>query len=93
MSQIHNDSDGLRTFADQLSSFGSEVDEQLNKLGAAMSRLGDTWQDRGYEELKEEFSLTKQRVKLFIADTKKFRVKLKLRADVVDEIDGFHLSR
>lgn len=93
MSQIHNDSDRLRAFAIQLQEFGAAVDDQLNALRGAMSRLGRTWKDDDYSEFKAEFVMTQQRVRQFIEETRAVTPKLTRDADKLDEYGRVHVPK
>lgn len=88
MSQVHNDSEKLRAFASQLDGFASVVDEHLNRIRAAMSRLANSWRDQEFEEFAGEFSVTQERVKRFVEETKRTTPLLKRDADALDEYFG-----
>jgi uncharacterized protein YukE len=93
MSQVHNDSEKLRAFASQLDGFAGVVDEHLNRLRAAMTRLGNSWRDQGFEEFVSEFSVTQERVKRFVEETKRTTPLLKRDADALDEYFGLHTPK
>jgi len=93
MSQVHNDSERLRSFASQLDAFASEVDQHLTKLRSAISRLGNSWRDQEFEEFVNEFSVTQERVKRFVSETRKTAPLLKRDADALDEYFGLHLPK
>lgn len=93
MSQVHNDSDRLRSFASQLDGFSSVVDEHLTRLRAAISRLGSSWRDQEFEEFAQEFSVTQERLKRFIAETKRTTPLLRRDAEALDEYFRLHLPK
>jgi WXG100 family type VII secretion target len=84
VTQIHSDSDALRSFANEVSSFARAVDEELGRLRAAMGRLGDTWEDDGYKKFSDEFTRTQHRVKQLMEDARVMKLELTQRADVLD---------
>ncbi len=90
MSQVHNDSEKLRAFASQLDGFAGVVSEHVNRLRSAMSRLGNSWRDQEFEEFVSEFSVTQERVKRFVEETKRTTPLLKRDADALDEYFGLH---
>jgi uncharacterized protein YukE len=93
MSQVHNDSDRLRAFAHQLDGFSGVVDEHLTRLHAAMSRLGHSWRDQEFEEFAQEFTVTQERLKKFIAETKHTTPLLRRDAEALDEYFGLHTPK
>lgn len=93
MSQVHNDSDKLRAFASQLDGFSSVVDEHLTRLRAAMSRLSNSWRDQEFEEFVQEFSVTQERLKRFVAETKRTTPLLRRDADALDEYFRLHTPK
>lgn len=93
MSQVHNDSEQLRAFASQLDGFAGVVNEHLDRLRAAISRLGNSWRDQEFEEFVNEFSATQQRVKRFVEETKRTTPLLKRDADALDEYFGLHTPK
>ena len=93
MSQVHNDSDKLRAFASQLDGFAGGVNEQLNRLRAAVSRLGNSWRDQEFEEFASEFAITQERIKRFAEETKRTTPLLKRDADALDEYFGLRAPK
>lgn len=93
MSQVHNDSDKLRGFASQLDNFSGVVEEHLTRLRAAMGRLGHSWRDQEFEEFAHEFSVTQERLKRFIAETKRTTPLLRRDADALDEYFQIHTPK
>jgi len=93
MSQVHNDSDRLRTFAHQLDEFSSTVDEHLSRIRAAMSRLEHSWRDQEFEEFAQEFSITQERLKRFIAETKRTTPLLRRDAEALDDYFRLHTPK
>lgn len=93
MSEVHNDPERLRAFASKLKGFGNEVDQHLNRLRAATSRLGHTWRDQEFEEFANEFSRTQERVKQFVEETKRITPFLKRDADALDEYIASRMPR
>ena len=93
MSQIYNDPDKLRAFAFQLERFSNGVDEHLTRLGAAMSRLGNTWQDEGFAEFAHAFSKTRGSVSKFVQEANKVLPMLKQDADTLEEYLRLHAPK
>jgi uncharacterized protein YukE len=93
MAQVHNDSDKLRAFASQLNAFGGTVDEHMNRLRAAIGRLGNSWRDQEFEEFVNEFFATQERVKRFVEETKRTTPLLKRDADALDEYFRLHTPK
>jgi uncharacterized protein YukE len=93
MSQIYNDPDKLRAFAFQLERFSSALDEHLTRLGAAMSRLGNTWEDEGFAEFVSAFSNTRGRVSKFVQEANNVLPKLKEDAENLDQMLSVHTPR
>jgi uncharacterized protein YukE len=93
MSQVHNDSDRLRDFASKLDGFSGTVEEHLTRLRAAMSRLGNSWRDQEFEEFAQEFAVTQERLKRFVAETKKTTPLLRRDAEALDEYFRLHTPK
>ena len=85
MSEVHNDSEKLRTFGSQLSNFAGGVDEELNRLRGAMGRLSSSWRDQEFEEFVRQFTTTQERLKRLVEETKRVAPSLKRDADALDE--------
>src|SRR5438105_1066455 len=70
-SQIHNDPDRLRTFAQRLTQFASTSEEHLTRVKSAVGHLGQTWQDQEFAKFAQQFSSAQGRLRSFIEETKK----------------------
>ncbi|MCH2115476.1 MAG: WXG100 family type VII secretion target [Pirellulales bacterium] len=55
MSQAIVDPAELRRFAQQLSSFNTELDGRLSTLANQLHGLNDTWRDQEHKKFAEEF--------------------------------------
>lgn len=84
MTQVHTDPERLREFAGKLEKFADDVDHHLNRLAAALSYLGHTWQDDEYKDFHEEFSVTQSSVKTFVTEIKKITPELRRDAEKLD---------
>jgi WXG100 family type VII secretion target len=85
MTQVHTDPEKLRDFAARVERFAEEVDRELNRLSGAVTRLGNTWQDREYDDFVKEFALTRGSVKKLIQEMRETTTpRLKRDADKLD---------
>jgi WXG100 family type VII secretion target len=85
MTQVHTDPEKLRDFAARLERFAEEVDRELNRLSGAVTRLGNSWQDREYDEFVNEFADTRRSVKKLIQEIRETTTSgLKRDADKLD---------
>jgi hypothetical protein len=74
----------------QLRAFGAAVDEQMNVLRAAMSRLGGTWKDDDYREFQAEVAITQQRVRKVVEEVREVTPKRKRDADKLEDYARVH---
>ena len=93
MSQIYNDPDKLSAFAVQLERFTHSLDEQLTRLGAAMSRLGNTWEDDGFAEFASAFAKAKGPVSKFVQETNRVLPVLKQDVETLKQFRSVHAPR
>lgn len=93
MSQIHNDPDKLRAFALQLGSFSKALEDHMNRLNTALSRLSDTWKDDGFDEFQPEFTKTQTCVRKFVEEANKLTPALNRDAEALDRISRLRVPR
>ena len=91
-SQIHNDPDRLRTFAQRLAQFASTSEEHLARVKSAVGHLGQTWQDQEFAKFVQQFSSAQGRLRSFIEETKKVTPALEADARKLEEYLRFTMN-
>ena len=84
-SQIHNDPDRLRSFAQRLKQFASTSEEHLAHMKSAVGHLGQSWQDQEFAKFVQQFAAAQRRLSSFIEETHKVTPTLEDDARKLDE--------
>ena len=91
-SQIHNDPDRLRAFAQRLNQFAATSEEHLARVKSAIGHLGQSWQDQEFAKFVQQFSSAQGRLKSFIEETKKVTPTLEADARKLEEYIRFTMN-
>jgi len=89
-SPIHVDSERVYQFAQSLSKFCGYLESTGQSLSAEVSRLGNTWQDPGFQQFRERFKKTEAMLQRFVAESRKTVPKLEDHASLIT--DFTHLA-
>lgn len=72
MNQVIASPDEMDTFALQLRLFNERIREEISRLNAAFSRVGETWQDAKYRTFADEYIRTMTTLHDFIQTSEGF---------------------
>jgi uncharacterized protein YukE len=92
-SQIHTDPEKMRQFAGDLKKFAAAANDEMASMRGQLSRLGETWQDRQYEEFVDIFRKAEKMLGDFVAETQRSAPLIERDAEAIEEAQRVRLNQ
>jgi uncharacterized protein YukE len=91
MPQVYVDPAKLRSFAQQLKRFSTDMSSDINRLGSQLGRLREKWRDQEYDKFIRQFASAQNLLRRFVEETNKTVPLLEKDAIVIEEYQRYHL--
>lgn len=91
MQKVNADASEMLDFAVRLENSTGELSSILGQLASGLSGLSDTWQDRKFEEFREEFNTLIGHLDRFVASSEDYSIYLRRASEHLTEFTSLRI--
>lgn len=93
MPQVFTDPEELVAFADRLNIAKLVIEEERNRIGTMLKRLGSSWRDDEYEKFQTAFVAVQKTLEEFVKEVEKIVPQLRSDAQDIEQFQRANLPK